>query len=321
MPTDVLADSVRIENEFDDQMMDDSKNMEEKNAFSGDLALDSGMEIIENFQALSGKSAERENSKYTNYRENKILRSALVDDDDDDEFSFEVTEYTESDDDSTYYEGTYIHSHGTFEDTMSGMKVDEAIDYAMAAAKRAELQVVVFDSNIFERQIADFHERHHAAAVATYCTEQQTYNMDSTDECSAPSEELSITDVSEYTIDSESETESVNVISDNDEENNVGGTVDDISNEESPILDLQPYDNDDTAGEDLLSDSKRLRRQSQIRPAVERIVRELAPDVADNLDALFVQFADREEELLKTLYIMRDRRVNRRVHVVERERK
>merc|ERR1712157_361318 len=100
---------------------------------------------------------------------------------------------------------------------------------------------------------------------------------------------------------------SVNIISDSDGE----GRGNSSDEEESLIFDLQPYD--DTAG-DYLNGI----HQSQIRLTVERLVKELAPDLADNyLDAMFVQFAGREEDLLKTLYKMCNRRDDRRVHVVE----
>lgn len=135
------------------------------------------------------QSAEQGNSRYNIERDNTLLRSAL----DDDEGSSEDTEYTESDD-NTYDEGTYIHSLGTFEDTMADMKAEEAIAYAMAAAKRAEEQVeadantiageIALDTNDFDRQIADFHDRQ-AAAVETHYTQQPTHDMDSVDEFSS----------------------------------------------------------------------------------------------------------------------------------------
>ncbi|KAI2506361.1 hypothetical protein MHU86_8089 [Fragilaria crotonensis] len=58
----------------------------------------------------------------------------------------------------------------------------------------------------------------------------------------------------------------------------------------------------------LLNDATEFRRQLQIRQEVEDLVRELVPEEVENLDAMFVQFAGREEELLSTLHTMRERR-------------
>lgn len=45
-----------------------------------------------------------------------------------------------------------------------------------------------------------------------------------------------------------------------------------------------------------------------IRERIEDLIRALCPEEANNLEAMFVQFANREEELLSTLQTMKERR-------------
>ena len=80
------------------------------------------------------------------------------------------------------------------------------------------------------------------------------------------------------------------------------------SEEEPTIPDDRSFHSAGTAGNGLLNDATEFHRQLQIRNEVEELVRELVPEEVENLDAMFVQFAGREEELLSTLHTMRERR-------------
>ena len=80
------------------------------------------------------------------------------------------------------------------------------------------------------------------------------------------------------------------------------------SEEEPTIPDDRSFHTAGTAGNGLLNDATQFHRQLQIRNEVEELVRELVPEEVENLDAMFVQFAGREEELLSTLHTMRERR-------------
>jgi len=87
------------------------------------------------------------------------------------------------------------------------------------------------------------------------------------------------------------------------------GSSSDSSVEGTGVDDHQSYFTSGTAGKGLLSNPAEFQRQKQIRIEVEELVRELVPEEIDNLDAMFTQFAGREEELLNTLHTMKERRL------------
>jgi len=286
--------------------------------------------------------------------DNNLLRSAL---DDDSDSGSEDTEYTDSDDNS-YDEETYIHSLGTYEDTMGDMGPEEALAFAMAAAKRIDEQAeadtstitggTIPDTDEFEKQIADFQAHDirgvlkksddekqkeedflvgreiEKASMDTSSDEmnskdihQLTPDLESTDESNKNSSlpESSSTDNSDSGSGSDSN------CSDSSDESSLEETEDDSSEEEPSVLAARSYYTNGSEGKGLLNDPTEFRRQLQIRQDVEELVRELVPEEVENLDAMFVQFAGREEELLNTLNTMRERRAKVRARAAEHKSK
>jgi hypothetical protein len=216
------------------------------------------------------------------------FRSALDESNESEENDFDEDES----DDDTYDEGTHIQSVGTFEDTIADMNTEEAIAYVMAAAKRMEAESETADKSEdtgeFDRQMAAHQD---------------------------PAPDMAGTDESEETSGDGEDTSSGDSDDSYDSEETSSGDYDD--SEETSEEETSSEENSDSEGsgpnsqaskQGLLSDPSQFRRQLQIRQEVEELVRELVPEEVENLDAMFVQFAGREEELLNTLHTMRERR-------------
>merc|ERR1712232_53 len=105
--------------------------------------------------------------------------------------------------------------------------------------------------------------------------------LESTDESNKSSDSSEESSSSE---DSDSDSD----YSDSSEESSIEETVDDSSQEEPSVLEMQSYYTSGTAVKGLLNDPSQFRRQLQIRQDVEDLVRELVPEEVENLDAMFV---------------------------------
>jgi hypothetical protein len=234
-------------------------------------------------------------------RSEPSFKSALDDDDSEDS-----ADYTDSDD-NTYEEGTMIQSLGTFEDAMADMNAEEALAFAMEAAKKMEEDGETVEKSVdteeFDKQMAAMNVKRVEKEVPEV---PEVPEMEGTD--SSGSDD-SNEDGSSGDDDDESDDSSGSDSSSGDDSNTSDGMTSDASSiEEDDIPEDQSYHTAGTAGKGLLTDPTEFRRQLQIRQEVEDLVRELVPEEVENLDAMFVQFAGREEELLSTLHTMRERR-------------